>query len=98
MCVDKDFFIINPESIPLRRFTLPACPTFLHTQLDQKQFVKTQAQASSFERLLIARVVDLRYSFGQGHQLPRGTYLCRPELRNHYGVWIPNPLSAASQA
>ena len=44
--VDKYFLEINGQSVSLGGFVLPACAPLLHTEMDQEEFVKTQAAAS----------------------------------------------------
>src|SRR6266699_537874 len=53
----KNFRQFNFEIIPLSCLVLPATAPFLHPQLDQKEFVKAQAAARSFQCRITFRVV-----------------------------------------
>src|SRR5712692_6385401 len=62
--INENFREVNFEGVALWSFTLPASAAFLHTKLDQKEFVEGQTAACREQGGIIFRVVYVRDRIG----------------------------------
>src|SRR5579884_2464304 len=86
------------ESASGRCILLPAATALLHAQLDQEEFIESQATARQSETLFVFWIVDLHDGIGQGHERACTQNSTRQMLWYHSGVVIYGPFGEAAQS